>query len=142
MNEEPTCQPVLFYDARCGLCNRVVRLLLRTDRAGRLRFATLQGEKGQAYLRLWDLPTQDFDSLVFAPDWSAPDRFAPRLRTDGALAAAAAIGGVWRLITWARLLSVWLRDPVYRLVARTRYSLFGEYQPSPLPDPEWAKRFL
>ena len=142
MNEEPTCQPVLFYDARCGLCNRVVRLLLRTDRAGRLRFATLQGEKGQAYLRLWDLPTQDFDSLVFAPDWSAPDRFAPRLRTDGALAAAAAIGGVWRLITWARLLPVWLRDPVYRLVARTRYSLFGEYQPSPLPDPEWAKRFL
>jgi len=142
VNEEPTCQPVLFYDARCGLCNRVVRLLLRTDRAGRLRFATLQGEKGQAYLRLWDLPTQDFDSLVFAPDWSAPDRFAPRLRTDGALAAAAAIGGVWRLITWARLLPVWLRDPVYRLVARTRYSLFGEYQPSPLPDPEWAKRFL
>ena len=142
MNEEPTCQPVLFYDARCGLCNRVVRLLLRTDRAGRLRFATLQGEKGQAYLRLWKLPTQDFDSLVFAPDWSAPDRFAPRLRTDGALAAAAAIGGVWRLITWARLLPVWLRDPVYRLVARTRYSLFGEYQPSPLPDPEWAKRFL
>jgi len=142
VNEEPTCQPVLFYDARCGLCNRVVRLLLRTDRAGRLRFATLQGEKGQAYLRLWKLPTQDFDSLVFAPDWSAPDRFAPRLRTDGALAAAAAIGGVWRLITWARLLPVWLRDPVYRLVARTRYSLFGEYQPSPLPDPEWAKRFL
>jgi len=142
VNEEPTCQPVLFYDARCGLCNRVVRLLLRTDRAGRLRFATLQGEKGQAYLRLWDLPTQDFDSLVFAPDWSAPDRFAPRLRTDGALAAAAAIGGVWRLITWVRLLPVWVRDPVYRLVARTRYSLFGEYQPSPLPDPEWAKRFL
>jgi len=142
VNKEPTCQPVLFYDARCGLCNRVVRLLLRTDRAGRLRFATLQGETGQAYLQLWDLPAQDFDSLVFAPDWSAPDRFAPRLRTDGALAAAAAIGGVWRLITWVRLLPVWVRDPVYRLVARTRYSLFGEYQPSPLPDPEWAKRFL
>ena len=142
MSAEPQGQPVLLYDGQCGLCNRVVRLLLRTDRAGRLHFVTLQSERGQAYLKLWDLPTKDFNSLVFAPNWAAPDRFEPRLRTDGALAAAAAIGGVWRLITWARLLPVWLRDPVYRLVARTRYSLFGEYQPSPLPDPEWAKRFL
>ena len=142
MNEEPTCQPVLFYDARCGLCNRVVRLLLRTDRAGRLRYATLQGEKGQAYLRLWKLPTQDFDSLVFAPDWTAQDRLAPRLRTDGALAAAATIGGVWRLVTWARILPDWLRDPVYRLVARLRYTIFGEYRGQPLTESKGGGRFL
>jgi len=139
---KPTRQPVLFYDGRCGLCNRVVLLLLRTDREGRLRFATLQGEAGQAYLRLWELPTKDFDSLVFAPDWSVPNRFEPRLRTDGALAAAAVVGGVWRLVTWARILPVWVRDPFYGLVARSRYALFGEYRPSPLPNPEWAKRFL
>jgi predicted DCC family thiol-disulfide oxidoreductase YuxK len=35
--------PVLFFDGECGLCNRVVRLMLRLDRRGRLRYAPLQG---------------------------------------------------------------------------------------------------
>jgi predicted DCC family thiol-disulfide oxidoreductase YuxK len=135
-------QPVLLYDGECGLCNRVVLLLLRTDRVGRLKFAPLQSDPAQEYLRRQGLPTGDFDSLVFVPDWSVPSVGACRLRTDGALAAAAEIGGVWRLVTWARVLPVGLRDPCYKLVARSRYALFGRYRPRPLANPEWEKRFL
>jgi predicted DCC family thiol-disulfide oxidoreductase YuxK len=40
------------------------------------------------------------------------------------------------------VLPAWLRDPFYKLVAKSRYALFGEYKPTPLPDPTWAKRFL
>lgn len=134
--------PVLLFDGDCGLCHRVVRLLLRSDKAGRLRFAPLQGRAGQQYLRSWGLPMDNFDSLVFVPDWAAPERSAPLLRTDGALAAAAVVGGVWRLVTWMRVLPGWLRDPCYQLVARSRYAIFGQHRPSPLPDPAWAKRFL
>ncbi len=134
--------PVLLYDGECGLCNRIVRLLLWTDKAGRLSYAPLQSELGQAYLKLWGLPTKDFDSLVFAPNWEAPDRFAPLRRTDGALAAAAEVGGIWRLVTWTRVLPTGLRDFFYKLVARSRYALFGQYRPTPLPDPAWEKRFL
>jgi len=134
--------PVLLYDGTCGLCNRIVRLLLRTDAVGRLRYAPLQGAPAQAYLRAQGLPTVDFDTLVFVPDWNAPDRSGPLLRTDGALAAGAVVGGPWRIITWMRVLPAWSRDPFYKLVARTRYALFGEYRPSPLPKPEWAERFL
>lgn len=134
--------PVLLYDGTCGLCNRIVRLLLRTDKVGRLRFAPLQGEPAQAYLRAHGLPTEDFDSLVFVPDWNIAAAGGYFLRTDGALAAAAEVGGVWRLVTWMRVLPAWMRDPFYKLVARTRYALFGEYKPSPLPRPEWEQRFL
>jgi predicted DCC family thiol-disulfide oxidoreductase YuxK len=139
---ERDLKPVLLYDGTCGLCNRMVRLLLRTDKAGRLRFAPLQSGPAQAYLRAQVLPTEDFDSLVFVPDWNAPTAGGYRLRTDGALAAAAEVGGVWRLVTWMRVLPAWARDPFYKLVARTRYALFGEYRPSPLPKPEWEQRFL
>jgi predicted DCC family thiol-disulfide oxidoreductase YuxK len=135
-------QPVLLYDGSCGLCQRVVRLLLRADHAGRLKFAPLQGAPAQAYLRARGLPGEDFDSLVFVPDWNAPERQAPLLRTDGALAAAAVAGGGWRLVTWLRVLPAGLRDPFYRLVARTRYALFGEYRGKPLAESEWRERFL
>ena len=138
----PNQAPVLLFDGDCGLCNRIVRLLLRTDKAGRLRFAPLQGKAGQAYLQSRGLPTDNFDSLVFVPDWAAPARSAPLLRTDGALAAAAVVGGIWRLVTWLRVLPGWLRDPCYQLVARNRDAIFGRYRPSPLPDPAWARRFL
>lgn len=136
-------QPVLLYDGECGLCNLAVRRLLRTDRAARLKFAALQSDKGQAYLRIWGLPTENFDSMVFVPDWDVPDRSAPLLRTAGALAAAREVGGAWRLVTWLRVLPAWLRDPVYKLVARTRYALFGEYRGKPLAESaEWKDRFL
>ncbi len=138
----PPKRPVLLYDGQCGLCNRVVRWLLRTDRTGRLSYAPLQSAPAQEYLRRHGLPTADFDSLVFVPDWANPAAGNHLLRTDGALAAAAEVGGIWRLITWTRVLPRGLRDPCYRLVARLRYALFGEYRPSPLPDPAWAKRFL
>lgn len=135
-------RPVLLYDGECGLCNWIVRRLLQADKAGRLSYAPLQGESAQAYLRAQGLPTTDFDSLVFVRDWNQPAGHAPLLRTDGALAAATVVGGMWRLVTWMRVLPPWVRDPFYKLVARFRYTLFGKYRPTPLPDPAWAKRFL
>ena len=136
-------RPVLLYDGDCGLCNRVVRILLRADKTGRLHYAPLQSEPGQAYLRAQGLPVRDFDSLVFVPDWNQPSAGAYRLRTAGALEACAVVGGGWwRAVGWTRFLPAVLRDGAYKVVAHFRYALFGEYRPAPLPDPGWGKRFL
>lgn len=135
-------QPVLFYDGECGLCNGVLRFLIREDVTARMKFAPLQSAPAQAYLRARGLPTKDFDSLVFVADWHRPEVAAPQLRTGGVCAALDEVGGLWRVISWLRLVPAWLRDPCYKLVARTRYALFGEYRPAPLPDPAWESRFL
>ncbi len=134
--------PVLLYDGECGLCNAVVRFLLRRDKVGRLRFARLQSRPAQDYLAAQGLPTADYDSLVFVPDWNQPMPGAALLRTDGALAALAELGGDWRTVAKLRGLPRCLRDPFYKLVARTRYALFGKYRSKPLPDTSWAERFL
>ena len=133
--------PLLMYDGTCGLCNACVRLLLRIDKAGTLRFAPLQGPTAQAILRERGLPTEDFDSLIFVPDF--PGKDGPHWsRTDGVLRVLKELGGVWRVVSWLRVLPGWLRDPLYRVVARLRYRLFGEYRPRPLKKAEWAGRFL
>lgn len=132
--------PVLLFDGECGLCNALVRFLLRRDHAARLRFAPLQGAYGQAALRRLGLPTEDFDSLVFLPKGDA----GPGLtRTDGALAVLAELGGAWpRLARTLRVVPAPLRDLVYKGVARSRYLIFGRYRPTPLPEPAWAERFI
>lgn len=134
--------PVLLYDGECGLCNCIVRFMLRRDAGGRLHFAPLQSEPGQAYLRSQGLPLADLSSLVFIPDWNERRPGAYLLRTDGALAAFAELDGAWRKVSWLRIVPKALRDAVYTLIARTRYAIFGKYRPGPLPDPAWEKRFL
>ena len=133
--------PVVLFDGECGLCQACVRLLLRWDRAGRLRFAPLQSPPAQEFLRAAGLPTEDFDSLVFAPDWRVRRPASYRLRTDGLLAALAVIGGTGREVANLRALPGWLRDGLYRVVARSRHRLFGRSR-AHWVRPEWADRFL
>lgn len=140
----PLAGPVLFFDGECGLCHRLVRLLLRLDRTGRLRFAPLQGAAAQGYLRAHGLPTVDFDTLVFVPEWMARGRPDYRLRTSGVIAALRAVGGGLAR-TLAGFIAVFpapLRDAGYRTVGRWRYRLFGPWQPRSLARAEWAGRFL
>jgi predicted DCC family thiol-disulfide oxidoreductase YuxK len=137
-----SAKPVLLYDGECGLCNALMRFMLKHDRRGVLMFAPLQGPLAQAFLRSRGLDTVDFDSVVFIEDANRADT-AYFLRTTGAFKAMAEMGGGWRRL--ARVLTVvpmsW-SDLLYKAVARTRYRLFGRYRPTPLPDPEWAKRIL
>jgi predicted DCC family thiol-disulfide oxidoreductase YuxK len=136
-------RPVLLYDGECGLCNAVVRFLMREDRPGRLSFAPLQSAPAQGYLERQGLPVRDFDSLVFVEDWNdASVRGGFKLRTAGVCAALDTVGGVWRPISWLRVIPAPVRDACYKLVARLRYRLFGEYLPSPLPDPNWERRIV
>lgn len=138
----PASGPVLFFDGECGLCNRLVRLLIRLDRAGLLRFAPLQGPSAQAYLKAQGLPTEDFDSLIFVPDWARRDRPEYLVRTDGVVGALRAVGGVAGLLAVLGWIPRRWRDAAYKGVARIRYRVFGQWKPRPLARPEWAARFL
>ena len=133
--------PVLLYDAECGLCNRAVRLLLRIDRRGALRFGALQGGAGQAWLRAHGLPASDFESMVFVRDWEGGTG-GHALRTDALAAALGACGGVGRALGLVRAVPRPVRDGAYRLVARLRYRLFGAWKARPLARPEWRGRFI
>jgi predicted DCC family thiol-disulfide oxidoreductase YuxK len=136
--------PVLFFDGECGLCQRIVRVLLRLDPGARLRYAALQSPVAQAYLRHHGLPVADFDSLIFVPDWSRRDRPEYLVRTAGAVAALRSTGGAGARAVAGLLarLPERVRDGGYTCVARVRHRVFGPWRERPLRRPEWAARFL
>lgn len=140
---ESAAGPVLLFDGECGLCNRVVRLLLRLDHRGVLRFAPLQGASAQEFLRAQGLPTNDFETLVFVPDWARRESPGFLLRTAGVIAALRAVGGGARVAgDLLALVPAAVRDAGYRLVARVRYKIFGPWRACALPKPEWTMRFF
>jgi predicted DCC family thiol-disulfide oxidoreductase YuxK len=118
-------------------------MLLRLDRRGRLRFASLQGPSSQAFLREHGLPERDFSTIVFIPDWDRRDGPGLLMRSAGAAAALKACGGAGRAVGIAIGIfpTAW-GNAAYNLAARIRYRLFGPWRACPLPRPEWARRFI
>ncbi len=140
---ETAAGPVLLFDGECGLCNRIVRWLLWLDERGVLRFAPLQGPSAQEFLQAQGLRADDFDTLVFVPDWARRERRDFQLRTAGVIAALRHCGAGARLL--ADVLAIFpraLRDAGYRVVARVRHRWFGPWRADALPRPEWTMRFF
>jgi predicted DCC family thiol-disulfide oxidoreductase YuxK len=134
--------PVLLFDGECGLCVQCARLLLKADREQRLRFAPLQGGVAHDYLETRGLPTADFDSVVFVPDWARRLEMGPLLRSDALLGALHAIGGRWRLFSGLRIFPRMWRDAGYRVVAKWRRRVFGEGDVAILYKDFGPERFL
>ncbi len=63
-------------------------------------------------------------------------------RSDAALRLLDHVGGLWRVVSWLRIIPRPLRDWVYDLIARHRYQWFGKFETCRVPSPEVRARFL
>lgn len=132
---------VIVFDGVCVICNGWVRFLLRHDRRRRYRFAAMQGDAGRALLAQHGLdPDDPISFLLVEYDLAS----TPRVSTDTTAIrrVIAGLGGLWRVAHLATLLPAFVRDPLYRLVARNRYRLFGRHDACMVPSPEERVRFL
>jgi predicted DCC family thiol-disulfide oxidoreductase YuxK len=117
------------------LCNRFVDRTLRADKRHVLRFAPLQGETARALL-----PAMPADAgawtMVFVDERGA------HLRSDAALEVWRRLGGFRGLLALGRFVPRFVRDPVYRLIARHRYRWFGRRETCRVPTAAERSFFL
>jgi len=129
--------PVVLFDGNCHLCSRAVKWILRVDRVGRFRFASLHSAVGRSLLK--DLAGQHLppDSIVLVREQRI------YLRSDAVLEIASGLGLPWSLLTVFRwLLPGALLDKIYDWIARNRYRWFGRSSTCWMPDARWQGRFL
>lgn len=137
---EPAERITVFFDGVCNMCNGVVSYLVGRDRERLFRYAPLQGE---TYRRLvGERPAlADVDSLVVAREKADGTREV-LTHSDGPLFLARRLGGWWSMVAALRILPRFLRDGMYRIVAKLRYRLFGKKETCRLPTPEERALFL
>ncbi|HTK55127.1 MAG TPA: DCC1-like thiol-disulfide oxidoreductase family protein [Gemmatimonadaceae bacterium] len=133
-------RPVLLYDGLCGFCDGTVQFILRHDRRGTLRFATLQGDFARAVIARHP-EVAGVDSLVLVePDGVSGEKVY--VRSEGALRVARYLGGAWHVTRIVAIVPRVLRDWAYDAFARVRYRVFGRYDSCPIPTPEQRGRFI
>lgn len=134
--------PIILYDGVCGLCNRMVQFLLKHDKEGRLRFASLQSDFAENVLRRHGFDAKDLDTVHVVENYDQPGERVLQ-RSDAILRAGRELGGFWGGSSKiARIVPRVLRDLVYRFVATNRYRVFGKYDSCMLPDANQRSRFL
>lgn len=133
--------PVLLYDGLCGFCDATVRFVMKHDRRGVLRFATLQGDFAREVIARHP-ELAGVDSLVLVEQDPRTGAERVYVRSTGALRVARYLGGVWHLARALAIVPRFLRDLLYDAFARVRYRVFGRYDACPLPSPEQRARFI
>lgn len=133
--------PIVLYDGVCGLCNRLVRFILKRDKRDLFRFASLQSDLASSLLQRHERDPHDLDTVYVVVDYAQPTEHLLS-RSDAILYLLAQLGGIWKLGSVGRILPRVLRDGAYRIVARNRYRVFGKYDSCMLPEPKHRAKFL
>ena len=129
-------RPIIVFDALCLLCSANARFVLKHDRSGRFRLASVQSAAGAALSRRFGIDPAHPDSLILVEgDRALRD-------SDAVLAIWRGLGWPWRMGALGRFVPRALRDPLYLWVARNRYRLFGRRATCWLPDPRFRDRLL
>jgi predicted DCC family thiol-disulfide oxidoreductase YuxK len=112
--------PIILFDAECVLCSANAQFVLKHDKAGHFRLASMQGDVGAALYRRHGMDPENPSSMLIV------DGDRVRQDSDAVLSIYETLGYPWRLFGTLRLVPAALRDPVYRWLARNRYRLFGK----------------
>lgn len=128
-----TVKGVILFDGVCNLCNQSVQLIIKQDKKDYFRFAALDSDYGRMMVSKYQLTT---DSIVLIENEQA------YTQSDAALRIARRLSGIYPLLYATMIIPKFIRDRIYRLIARNRYRWFGKRQSCWMPSAQLSKKFL
>ena len=132
---------IVFFDGVCVLCHTGMKQLMALDRHGQLHYAQLQGETAKSFGIDWDDEGAAGSQTFVFIDNSGPEPV--RYERMRAVRAELEAIGRWKPVTWAlRVIPLPVTNALYRVIAATRYRLWGRYDVCPLPPVDVRSRFL
>jgi predicted DCC family thiol-disulfide oxidoreductase YuxK len=131
-----TGEAILLFDGVCTLCNRSVQFVLRHDKKKHFKFAPLQSTIAQQLLV--NAAVQDNLSTVVL-------LYQNKVYTESSavLKVLWLLPRGWKILYYLGILIPrFIRDALYRVVAKNRYTMFGQSSTCMVPDKQTQERFL
>lgn len=136
---------ILFLDGECLFCQKSARLLNRWDRSSVIYFSTLQGETASMLPDDWRTvvdPTgkPSGTAVLIENSGSSTER---RWREADAILRALSLTHRLLSIFWIfHYTPGFLKNGIYRCIARNRHRLSWRKRSCPLPDQQFKDQFL
>jgi len=127
-------QTILFFDGVCNLCNALVDFVIRWDKKGKIKMASLQGSTAAQILP--EQYTRVLNTVVFYKN----GKFYTK--TNAVIHALLTINSLLAPLAIFLVIPSFVRDPFYNLVARYRYNWFGQKETCRLPSEHEKQYFL
>jgi predicted DCC family thiol-disulfide oxidoreductase YuxK len=132
--------PIILFDGVCNLCNASVQFVIERDPTAIFRFAALQSDFGQAILAKNGVYTEGsplaLNSIVLVENGQLYDK------STAALRIAKRLSGGMKFMAIFLIVPKFIRDFVYKIIAKNRYRWFGKQEACWLPTKELKARFL
>ncbi len=126
--------PLILFDGICNLCNNTVDFIIRKDKKRLFRFVPLQSESGIIILQNFQVP-ENTDSIILI--W----REEIYTESEAVLKIASMLPYPWGIAKAFKILPSFLRNHIYRWIARNRYNWFGKKNTCRIPTDEERKLF-
>ena len=132
-------------DGECLFCQSSVKYLYQIDSLQQLHFSTLQGKTAECLPDSWrateDEKGNASGGVVLIENYQQTSEQRWR-GADAVLRALYLIGGIWSVLWLLHLIPAFIKDPLYKLIARNRYRFTGGKQACELPSKEFSDRFV
>lgn len=129
-------QKIILFDGVCNLCNGFVQFIVKRDRKAIFKFAALQSDFGQAFLKSQNLNPLELKSIILI------DNEKVFTQSTAALKIAKHLDGAWKLGFVFIIIPPFVRNGFYKIVAKYRYKWFGQKDQCMVPTVELKARFL
>jgi len=127
---------IILFDGICNLCNSSIQFIIRHDKKGKFRFASLQSDFGKMQIKKNQIDTSKTDSVIYIYNNKA------YIQSDAALKIVRQLNSAWPFLYILIVIPKFLRNWIYNYIAKNRYKWFGKKESCMIPNPELKSRFL
>ena len=127
---------IILFDGVCNLCNSSVNFVIKHDKKGYFRFASLQSETGKELLKQFSIDPLSTDSIVLIENNKA------YIRSTAALRITKHLNKFYPALYLFIGIPPFIRNFVYDYIARNRYKWFGKKEACMIPTDAMKSKFL
>ena len=126
---------VILFDGVCNLCNSAVQFVIKNDKNSIFKFASLQSEFGQEYLKTNNLNIENFSSLFLIENGQSYKKSRAIFKIVNYLPRYS-----WLKV--GSLFPLFFTDFLYDFISKNRFKWFGQRSTCWLPTSALKDRFL
>lgn len=127
---------IIIFDGICNFCNSAVNFIIKRDPKGIFVFVPLQSGLARGILYDYKLNYIGIDTFILIKNTKCFSR------SNAVLEIVKDLNGNWYLLNLFKIIPLFFRDILYKILAHNRYKIFGRRSDCMVPTNALKQRFL